>query len=91
MDEILHHLETMGDHGLLVFTGESSFQGFLDGAQWISSIHSTNQRQGKQSLLKGLGISNTTRDFKRWDDLLVIEPTVLTVSPVHILQRDKCE
>ena len=32
MDEILHHLETMGNHCLLVFTGESSFQGFLGGA-----------------------------------------------------------
>ena len=25
MDEILHHLETMTNYGLLVFTGESSF------------------------------------------------------------------
>ena len=40
MDEILHHLETMGNRCLLVFTGESSFQGFLGGAKWISSIHS---------------------------------------------------
>ena len=40
MDEILHHLETMGNHGWLVFTGKSSFQGFLGGAKWISSIHS---------------------------------------------------
>ena len=29
MDEILHHLRTMGNHCLLVFTGESSFQGVL--------------------------------------------------------------
>ena len=40
MDEILHHFETMGHHYLLVFTGESSFQGFLGDAKWISSIHS---------------------------------------------------
>ena len=39
MDEILHHFETMGSRCLLVFTGESSFQGFLGGAKWISSIH----------------------------------------------------
>ena len=32
MDEILHHLEAMGNHCLLVFTGESSCQGFLGGA-----------------------------------------------------------
>ena len=32
MDEILHHYETMGNHLLLVFTRESSFQGFLSGA-----------------------------------------------------------
>ena len=33
MDEILHHFETMGNHCLLVYTGESSFQGFLGGAR----------------------------------------------------------
>ena len=27
MDKILHHLETMGNHCALAFTGESSFQG----------------------------------------------------------------
>ena len=27
-----HHVETMGNHCLLVFTGESSFHGFLDDA-----------------------------------------------------------
>ena len=32
MDTILHHIETMGCHCFLVFTGESSFQGFLGGA-----------------------------------------------------------
>ena len=32
MDEILHHLETMGNNLSWVFTGESSFQGFLGGA-----------------------------------------------------------
>ena len=32
MDEILHHFETMTNDNLLVFTGESSFQGFLGGA-----------------------------------------------------------
>ena len=30
MDEILHHYETIGNHFLLVFTGES--QSFLGGA-----------------------------------------------------------
>ena len=42
---ILHHCETMGNHVVLVFTGESSFQGFLDGAKWISSIHSMDMGQ----------------------------------------------
>ena len=32
-------LETMANHCLLVFTLESSFQGFLGGAKWILSIH----------------------------------------------------
>ena len=36
MDEILHHVETSGNHGLLVFAGELSFQIFLGGAKWIS-------------------------------------------------------
>ena len=40
MDEILHHFETMGNHFLLVATGESLFQGFLGGAKWIRPIHS---------------------------------------------------
>ena len=39
MDEILHHLEIMGNHCLLVFTRDSSLQGFLGGAKWILSIH----------------------------------------------------
>ena len=29
MNEILHRLETMGNHCLLLFAEESSFQGFL--------------------------------------------------------------
>ena len=37
---ISHQFETNCNHCLLVFTGESSFQGFLGGAKWISSIHS---------------------------------------------------
>ena len=36
MDEILHHQATMRHHCLLVFTGESIFQGFSGGAKWIS-------------------------------------------------------
>ena len=40
MDKILHHFETIGNHCLSVFTEESSFQGFLGGAKWISSTHS---------------------------------------------------
>ena len=37
MDEILDHFETMRNHCLLVFTGESSFPGFLGGAAFRSS------------------------------------------------------
>ena len=32
VDEILHQIETIGNHCLLVFTGEASPQGFLGGA-----------------------------------------------------------
>ena len=39
MDEILHQIDIMGNNCLLVFTGGSWFQGFLGGANWISSIH----------------------------------------------------
>ena len=35
--QTLHHLETMVEARTLV--GESSYQGFLGGAKWISSIH----------------------------------------------------
>ena len=41
MDEILHHFETMRNDYRLVFAGESSFQCFSGGANWISSIHSS--------------------------------------------------
>ena len=37
MDKNLHHFETMGNHCVLVFTGESSFQGFLSGAGFCLS------------------------------------------------------
>ena len=37
VDEILHHVETTGNHCLLVFTGQSSFQGFYGGAGFCSS------------------------------------------------------
>ena len=42
MDEILHRFEAMGNHCLLVFTGESFIPGFL---RWcrILSIHSNPQ------------------------------------------------
>ena len=35
MDEILHHFETMGNHCLLVFTREASFQGVLGGEDFV--------------------------------------------------------
>ena len=37
-DEVRRNLEAMGNHCLLKFTPESSFQGFLGGAKWTSSI-----------------------------------------------------
>ena len=37
MDKILHHFETMGNHCLLVFAGELSFQGLLGGAGFCPS------------------------------------------------------
>ena len=36
MDKILHHFERMGNHCLLVFTGESSFQAFLGASPVIT-------------------------------------------------------
>ena len=35
MDKIKHRIETVGKHGLLVFTGEPSLQGFLGGAGFV--------------------------------------------------------
>ena len=52
MDEI--HFAPLGNHGnpcLLVFSGESSFQGFLGGAKWILSIHSISRFLPKKSPL----------------------------------------
>ena len=40
MDEILHHFETMGNHCLLAFAGQSSFQGLVRRWCRILSIHS---------------------------------------------------
>ena len=37
MDEILHHFETIGNHCLLVSTGESSFEVLLAGAGFRAS------------------------------------------------------
>ena len=46
MDELLHHFESMVDHCLLVFTGQSSFRGFLGGAGFrpstVASLFSPN-------------------------------------------------
>ena len=53
MDKILHHLKNMGNHCLLVCTGESSFQGFLGGAKWISPIHSMEGFRGAPKCLPG--------------------------------------
>ena len=50
MDEILHHLQTMGNHCLLVFTGESNqkpgflrwcLRGFRPSTVWLYSLQST--------------------------------------------------
>lgn len=43
MDSILHHFETMPNHCLLAFAGESLFQGFF-GANWILCIHMSGAR-----------------------------------------------
>ena len=40
MDKILHHFESIGNHGLLVFTGESSLQGFLGAGFCPSTVRS---------------------------------------------------
>ena len=48
IDEILHHVETMGNHCALVFTRDKSFQGFLGGAGFRPSTVS-----GCQGLLAG--------------------------------------
>ena len=47
MGAILHHFETMGNHCLLAFIGESIIPGFLGGAKWVSSIHSRSALKDK--------------------------------------------
>ena len=49
MDKRLHHFGSIGNQCCLVFTRESSLQGFLGGAKWISFIHimvQTGQERG---------------------------------------------
>ena len=42
MEEILHHVEAMGKPLFIgIYRGLNTFQGFLGGVKWISSIHST--------------------------------------------------
>ena len=65
MDEILHHLETMGNHYLLVFTGESSFQGSFGGAEFRpSTVFLTHSHMKKQAL--PVASSSTHRFAAPW-------------------------
>ena len=50
MVEILHHLETMGNHCSLVFTRDSSFWGFLGGAGFRPSTVSLPDPEADSSL-----------------------------------------
>ena len=58
MDKILHDFEAVTNHCLLAFTGDPLFQGFLSGAKWISSIHSSSfhwyASSSRTRLLNGL-------------------------------------
>ena len=74
VDKIQHHLETVGNHGALVFTRESSFLGFLGGAKWFSPIHSIASRQVVGSML--------TIYTRSCQDRVCIGDTVLSVNGV---------
>ena len=52
-------LETMKSHCLLVFTGESSFLGFLGGAKWILSIRNMGVFPSKSEKEKKAGKKTT--------------------------------
>ena len=55
MDKIRsHHFETMGSHFLLVFTVESSFQGFLGGAGFVHPQYHPDHWSPKKAALWGL-------------------------------------
>ena len=60
MDEILHHFETKGNQCLLVFTGPSSFEGFLGGAGFCPSTVGCFGEGRTESLLSevGMGINH---------------------------------
>ena len=47
MDTILHYLETMGNYFSVVFTGESSCQGFFGGAGFRPSTVMTHSSHGQ--------------------------------------------
>ena len=61
MDEIPHHFKTMGNHCLLVFTGESSFYGFSGDAGLRPStvVFSFADRRCVKRLNMFVGLSQT--------------------------------
>ena len=52
MDEILHHFENMGNHCLVLFTRESSFQSFFGGVGFHPSTVCGSYRYGSKSIQK---------------------------------------
>ena len=60
MDKSLHRFEMMGHQSLLVFTGELSFRGFLDGAGFRPSTECTGIHPS-QVVLNGLCPVGTNR------------------------------
>ena len=83
MDEILHHFETMGNHNLLVFLGESSIQGFLGGGLVHPQYGQNSGIRGRAGKGRGAGGGSDLRCFllfvfvffrKEWRTIVSREP-----------------
>ena len=85
MDEIRsHHFETR-NHWLLVFTGEPTFQGFLGGAKWISSIHSMDSFRILNLILSRLTSSQLLQGSLHYTpERMVVSNFILVLKNSHV-------
>ena len=86
-----HHLETMGNHCSLVFTGESSFQGFLGGAGFRPSTvcRSTLQlgNKGDHLSLPGPNLGERKQCFSKFQIRSTRKESLVLEKPCQTVQH----